>query len=69
VRIIAFLTRRYPWPQAAAIFLPSLTLSMAATFTFNLIGLPKPAVTAISFTVLFATVAIAVALVDRRARG
>lgn len=69
MRIVAFLKRRYPLPQAAAIFLPPLAVSMAATSGLTLAGLPKPAVTAISFVVLFAAVAIAVAVIDRRNRG
>jgi hypothetical protein len=69
VRIIAFLKRRYPLPQAAAIFLPSLLVSMATTFTLTLVGLPKLAVTANSFVVLFAAIAIAVAVIDRRTRA
>lgn len=69
MRIVAFLKRRYPLPQAAAIFFPSLIASMATTFGLTLAGLPKPAVTAISFVVLFATLAIAVAVIDRRNRA
>jgi hypothetical protein len=69
MQIIAFLKRRYPLPQAAAIFLPSLIVSMATTSTLTLAGLPKPAVIAISFVVLFAAVAIAVAVIDRRNRA
>ncbi|MFI1485736.1 hypothetical protein [Streptomyces sp. NPDC020747] len=67
--IIAHLKRRYPLPQAAAILLPPLIVSMSTTFTLTLAGLPKPAVTAISFIVLFAAVSIAVAVIDRRNRA
>jgi hypothetical protein len=66
MRIITFLKRRYPLPQAAAIFFPSLIASMAATFGLTLLHLPKPAVTAISFIVLVAALSIAVAVIDRR---
>ncbi|WP_405673208.1 hypothetical protein [Streptomyces sp. NBC_01530] len=69
MRIVASLKRRYPLPQAAAIFLPSLATSMATTFGLTLAGLPKPLVTAASFVVLFATLAIAVAVIDRRNRA
>ena len=68
MRIAAFLKRRYPLPQAAAILLPPLLASMATTFGLTVAGLPKPAVTAISFIVLFSTVSIAVAVIDRRNR-
>jgi len=69
MRIRAWLKRRYTLPQTAAIFLPSVALSMTATYTLALAGMPKPAVTAISFIVLFAVFAITAALIDHRTRG
>jgi len=64
MRIIAFLKGRYPLPQAAAIFFPSLIASMAATFGLTLLHLPKPAVTAMERAATRTMKLIAV--IDRR---
>jgi hypothetical protein len=69
MRIRAFLTRRYNLPQSAAITLPPLGVSMAASFTSNLFGLPTLARFAISFTILFALLAVTVTFVNRRING
>ena len=69
MRIRAFLTRRYNLPQSAAITLPPLGVSMAASFTANLFDLPAAARFAISFAILFAALAATVTFVNRRIDG
>ncbi|MFD6553737.1 hypothetical protein [Streptomyces sp. NPDC058398] len=69
MRIRTWLKRRYTRPQAVALFLPSVALSTATTFTLSRLGLPRAGVTAISFIFLFAVFGIAASVIDRRTRG